>query len=266
MKQEFIEDNIIILSKQTIDMMLKQEHPSDLIGLYAFYYYTAKWQKTNIIKCSTNYVAEGLNWAKERVIKNKKVLLQLGLIENKKTKNEKGQITGWYIKLNYLWKKGTARKGIINNQRVAPPEGGLTHRVENPDTNALSVNSLNALSANKEYAKQSFASPSEKSPRKDQDVFDLIEMFSQFNPNYERFFSNKTQRAALERMLKKFGKEQLEKIVAILPEVLGRPYAPRITTPYVLEQRLADLFAYLKAEKGKRGQVFTIKPPKKNEN
>jgi len=149
MKQNFVEDNIIILSKQTIDAMLGQEHPSDLIGLYAFYYYTAKWQKTNIIKCSTGYVAKGLKWTKERVIGNKKMLMELRLIENQRTKNKKGQITGWYIKLNYLWKKETIKKKIINNQRVAQPEGGLDHRVENPDTNALSANSLNALSVNK---------------------------------------------------------------------------------------------------------------------
>ena len=89
MKQNFIEDNIIIISKQTLDEFLKNENPSDIIGLYVFYYYTAKWQKTNIIKCSTGYVKKGLNWTKERVVKNKKGLIEMGLIEDKKTKNKK---------------------------------------------------------------------------------------------------------------------------------------------------------------------------------
>ena len=44
MKQNFIEHNIIILSKQTLDLFLKQDNPADLIALYCFYYYTAKWQ------------------------------------------------------------------------------------------------------------------------------------------------------------------------------------------------------------------------------
>lgn len=143
MKQYFIEDNIIILSKQTIDIMLKEKNPSDLIGLYCFYYYTAKWQKTNIIKCSTSYVQKGLAWSKDRVIKSKKVLQKMKLIETRVRKNKEGQVTGWYIKINYIWKKES-----IRNQRVAQPEGGLSHRVENPDTNALSVNNLNALNVN----------------------------------------------------------------------------------------------------------------------
>ena len=37
----------IILSKALIDSLLKLDNPTDYIGLYAFYYYTAKWQRTN---------------------------------------------------------------------------------------------------------------------------------------------------------------------------------------------------------------------------
>ena len=150
MKQEFIEDNLIILSKQTFDVFLKEEHPSDLIGLYTFYYYTAKWQKTNQIKCTTSYVAKGLNWTKERVIRNKKKLIEIGLIQDLRRKNEKGQIEGWYIKLNYIWKKETV-KGSLKTQRVDEPEGGLTQRVDETDINALSAGSPNALSENKQY-------------------------------------------------------------------------------------------------------------------
>ena len=234
MKQNFIEDNIIILSKQTIDAMLGQEHPSDLIGLYAFYYYTAKWQKTNIIKCSTGYVAKGLNWTKEKVIGSKKILLQLGLIENKKTKNEKGQITGWYIKLNYLWKKETIKKKIINNQRVAPPEGGLDHRVENPDTNALSANSLNALSAdNKKLNHQ-------------KEIDSLIEKFKLVNPSYKQLYQRASQQRALEHLLKMMSYEKLENLLDVLPRIFGKPYAPVIISPVSLEEKLGALYSYLK--------------------
>ena len=77
MQNEFIEDNIIILSKQTLDLFLEQDKPSDLIALYCFYYYTAKWQRTNQPKCTTGFTANGLKWTRDRVIKIKKQLIEL---------------------------------------------------------------------------------------------------------------------------------------------------------------------------------------------
>ena len=248
MKQNWIEDNIIILSKQTIDKMLESQYPSNLIGLYCFYYYTAKWQKTNMIKCTTNYVMKGLNWTKEKVINTKKELKKNGLIEDRQTKNKKGQITGWYIKVNYIWKKET-----IKNQKVELPEGGKSHRVENPDTNALSANSLNALSANNKTATPAVVA------RKDQVIFDLIELFKPINPTYERLFSNKTQRASLDRLVKKFGREKIENMIKYLPKIFGKPYAPVITTPFELEKKLANLISYIQQEKSKGPKVFKLR-------
>ena len=143
MKQNYIEDNVLILSKQTIDSMLSQSNPSLLISLYCFYYYTAKWQKTNILKCTTGYVSNGLKISREAVIEGKKSLKILGLISDEQTHNKKGQITGWYIKLNYIWKRSKI-------QKVALPEAGLPHPVAKAGTNALSVDTLNALNVNRE--------------------------------------------------------------------------------------------------------------------
>jgi len=140
MKHEFIENNIIILSKQTIDAFLDEEKPSDLIALYCFYYYTAKWQKTNQPKATTSYVENGLKWTKERVQINKKQLIKLGLINDIVKKSKEGKIIGWYIKLNYLWKNET-----IKNHQQEKPASGKSYPVENPTTNALSDNNINAL-------------------------------------------------------------------------------------------------------------------------
>jgi len=74
----------------------------------------------------------------------------------------------------------------------------------------------------------------------------LIERFKPINPSYEQLFKNTTQRKALERLVKKHGEEAIIKIIDILPKIFGKIYAPRITTPYQLEQKLGDLFAYLK--------------------
>ena len=154
MEQEFIEDNLMLISKPTMDTFLKQDKPADLIALYMFYYYTAKWQKTNQPKATTSYVAMGLHWGEDRVRKTKNKLKDLGLIEDIKNYNNEHKISGWYIKVKYLWGETATQKvnKVIKNNNNHPPkkpQGGITHSVENPETNALSVSSLNALSVNK---------------------------------------------------------------------------------------------------------------------
>jgi hypothetical protein len=87
----------------------------------------------------------------------------------------------------------------------------------------------------------------------------LIGLFKYVNPAYERLFNNKTQRQAIERLLQKLGKETLEKIIKTLPAIFGKKYAPRITTPYALEQKLGDLIAYLKEERSKQSKIGIVK-------
>jgi DNA-binding Lrp family transcriptional regulator len=91
------------------------------------------------------------------------------------------------------------------------------------------------------------------------EINELISLFKEVNPTYERLFSNKTQRQAVERLVKKFGKEEVANLVKMLPKIIGNPYAPRITTPLQLEHKLADLLVYLKQEQNKKPKVAVIK-------
>ena len=79
----------------------------------------------------------------------------------------------------------------------------------------------------------------------------FIAMFKNVNPFYELLFKNKTQRAAVERLLKKYGEEWLENLINRLPEIVKMPYAPQITTPYELETKLGRLKVFLEQEKNK---------------
>ena len=81
------------------------------------------------------------------------------------------------------------------------------------------------------------------------EINDLIELFKEINPNYERLYSNTTQRAALERLVKKFGPEKMANGIKSLPAVVGQKYAPRITTPLQLEQKMGELIAFLKQQR-----------------
>ena len=86
----------------------------------------------------------------------------------------------------------------------------------------------------------------------------LIAKFEQVNPSYQRFFANKTQRAALERLLARHGPEKLGKIIELLPKTNQAQYAPTITTPLQLEDKIASLVAFLTREKIKDDNEPTI--------
>lgn len=144
MEQNFIENELIILTKQTYDAFLKSDNPAELIALYSFYYYTAKWQKTNQPKCTTGYAANGLKWSESKIRKFKKELIDLGLIEDVAIRDERNKIAGHYIKLNYILKQST----LTNSHTIENPQCGNSDSVEKKGTNALSDNNINALSTN----------------------------------------------------------------------------------------------------------------------
>ena len=141
MEQNFIENELIIFTKQTYDAFLKSDNPAELIALYSFYYYTAKWQKTNQPKCTTGYTANGLKWSESKIRKFKKELIDLGLIEDIALRDEHNKIAGHYIKLNYILKQST----LTNFHTIENPQCGNGDSVEDLRTNALSDNNLNAL-------------------------------------------------------------------------------------------------------------------------
>lgn len=116
--QTLIDDVLIILSKQDVEQFLKEDNPLDLIGLYTFYYYTAKWQKTNRPKAVKNYVLKGAKIGEPRFEKASKILQNMGLIQNVPSKDKKGKVTGWYIQVNFIWKQDT-----IDSLCLMDPQG-----------------------------------------------------------------------------------------------------------------------------------------------
>jgi len=123
-----IHEEPIVLSKPLLDILLEQENPADLIALYCFYYYTAKWQKTDQPRATSSYVMSGLKWGETRFIKAKRVLRELNLIEDADNRGADGRVLSHYIKLNFLWKNP-----MVTTPPAHPP-GGET------GSNALKTN------------------------------------------------------------------------------------------------------------------------------
>ncbi len=154
----------IVLSKALLDLLLKQERPADLIAIYTFYYYTAKWQKTNLPLSTTAYTAKALDWSVDRVRAAKNTLRELGLIEDI-VRKDNGKITGHFIKVNFIWSRNHTTdftEGGSGNHPTDISTPGKKHTVENSEENALSTINLNALSTNRENALSSGRCPTPK--------------------------------------------------------------------------------------------------------
>lgn len=108
-----IADDLLIINKTTIDRLF-QEDNKDALVLYMFYYKTAKWQNHNPIKASDEYSKKCLHWGINKVKAVKKLLKDMELIEVEKRINDKQQIDGWYIRINYYQASGTVSSGTVS--------------------------------------------------------------------------------------------------------------------------------------------------------
>ena len=79
----------------------------------------------------------------------------------------------------------------------------------------------------------------------------VIDAFKEVNPSYRLLFARPPQRKACERMLKTYGLENLLSRIAFLPKTNSTQYAPTITTPIALENKMGDLEAFVKKSKNK---------------
>jgi len=86
----------------------------------------------------------------------------------------------------------------------------------------------------------------------------LIGLFKDVNPSYKRLYSNKTQRKALERMVKEHGEVKVENMIKYLPKTIGEKFAPIITTPLTLESKLGNLVAYIQRQKNSQPKTLII--------
>lgn len=139
-----LEEQITIVSTLTLHEIFKTKYGADAIALYMFYYYTAKWQKTNQPKATTNFCLKGLGWGEDRFKRAKKILRKCDLIEDVFTKDKEGKISGWYIKIKYLWRNET-----IEKIKTTPPEKPPTGKQR---SNALSDNNIKCLKRNNKYS------------------------------------------------------------------------------------------------------------------
>lgn len=113
---------------------------------------------------------------------------------------------------------------------------------------------------------------SEQSPQEQKTKFstegaDLIKAFEEINPAAKKWYSNKTQRAAADRLLQftdsngqLLGLAGIKKVIAVLPKANGQPYFPTITTPLQLENKWAQLISAFQRKKAEEKPKSKMAP------
>lgn len=114
-------------------------------------------------------------------------------------------------------------------------ENGATPSTENGAETIPIINSIQLT-----VAKQSSA-----------EINEIIDLFKELNPEYEKWYKNTTQRKAVSELLEKYGHEKVFNMVTQLPEIVAKKYAPRITTPHELKRDLGKLLLFIKQESKK---------------
>lgn len=81
-------------------------------------------------------------------------------------------------------------------------------------------------------------------------IGELIYEFRKVNPSYEKFYANKTQRSALQRLLDKYGEKKVRGFIEYLPIINEDKYAKgKSMTPLQLEDNLGHIINHYKQKK-----------------
>ncbi len=145
------------------------------------------------------------------------------LIVNEKSRSEQGKFLHnvyWLVDKSE-WKKKPSASGADGTQSVEPSasdDQNQRHVVPTKDTNEKNTHNKETHPSNASVAMEG--------------LNEIISLFKGLNPSYERLFSNKTERAAAERLAGKMGREDLEMVIGFAARANSLPYAPTITTPF----------------------------------
>jgi len=149
----------IYITKITLDRLKDEPNSGDCLALYAWYCYTAVWQKTNIVWANVSYMAKLIKWNISKVRRVRKQLLELKLIEDVQVKDKKGIFGKRYVRVLYLYFP------------VLPK----IHSTGNDTAKSLSINSkvlkINNVKRIHETSKSSRSEVSKKLIKKESDFY-----------------------------------------------------------------------------------------------
>jgi len=115
------------------------------------------------------------------------------------------------------------------NQQTTNKQLTTTNNDNNVKNNKSNINVLNKSNTN--------------SVSKDTaGIIEIFDIFKKINPVIN--YGHKTNRKVATELIKKFGLDETKRLTAYAVSVQGKNYAPTITTPYQLREKLAQLKIY----------------------
>jgi len=180
---------------------------------------------------------KGTGLARSTIARGLEQLVQKGLLLRKDTSlGAIYEICLDYNDKNKLYSKQTQLLNCIQNETTTvfktKPQLYSKRNIQNKEE----------IKRNKDSKKTSFLT--------DLQIKEVIDSFKEVNPLYLKFYSNTTQRNALHDIAEAITFEKLLSVVKSLPNIINKPYAPKITTPTDLKRDLGKLIAFYKQEKG----------------
>lgn len=189
-------------------------------------------KKSGECKATNKYLGEMLGLSENSITDLLNILKKTGLITIEVEKHSKGTYRTIWLNIGTPPSR-TTDTGVPNNGVGAVPNNGYIidnnkHRDNNKDINYNMKQKVSSveITDNKKFN-------------------ELIDLFKEVNPSYQILFGNKTQRSAVGRLIDRLSVEKLIIVIKNLKKTNAEKYAPTITTPVQLEEKLGSLIAFL---------------------
>lgn len=154
------------------------------------------------------------------------------------------------IKLNKNYDEWLVSKRTPSVQTDTPP-------VSKRRTRVVSKRTPNKERDKETPEKETNPATTSVAEKKPNSINEILEMFQmKINPTIN--YGNKMQRDAVQKLLTLLGREKLIRTIEYVVAIQSEEFAPTITTPYQLKEKLAALTAYYQKKTNKPSNVVSV--------
>lgn len=100
------------ITRVTLEILCREKAPWDLIAVWIYYGYVARWQKSETAKATVPFLCDRLGLSAPRVRSARNMLRKLQLIEDCNAVDERGNVTHWCVKVYHRAHVDQLRTGL----------------------------------------------------------------------------------------------------------------------------------------------------------
>lgn len=193
---------------------------------------------------SIAFIAKGTGMKRTNVVRATKRLVSKRILSHKDS----------VITLNKNYDTWLVSKRIPSIQTDTPP---VSKRITKVVSKRIPNKERDKETPEKEIMQPPLATPSAVAEKQPNEINIVMEAFQmKINPTIN--YGNRTQRAAIQDLLKLMGLEKLLRTIEYAAAVQSEQFAPTITTPYQLKEKLAQLTSYYQKQNNKPPNVVSV--------